>query len=224
MKAEYKTDLALYELEDKIASLHFFKEVGRNDRQQLRMLVGQSRLVHAGPGEVLLKAGDRDSWLYFLMRGELMVCAPGRMQRLGRLIAGEVFGDISVITGCPRKTDILVPPNGREVVVLALDFRLLSDLQNHTSVSLATKLIVYRHIVHMLRWRSDLYRIKFPRHDLVKKPYRMVQINSGISAQDELVELGSHARYLAKRLQYLNEQLGAVDSGAVEKTTQKSAL
>ena len=214
MEAVSAADLLPDELENKIARLHFFKEVGSNDRQQLSALVDQSRLISAKPGETLLKAGERDTWLYFLMRGELQVCAPGQKgSPLGKLIAGEVFGDISVITNSARQTDIIVPENGRMVSVLALDFSLMADMQDHSRVSCETKLIIYRQIAHMLRWRSDLYRIKFPKNSLAHRPYKMMSSPGNQNPQSELLVLRAYAEYLANRLQNLNEQLGAVDSG-----------
>ena len=216
MKTEPAKQTISDQLEQKIAGLHFFKEVGRSDPEQLAILIAQSHIIYASPGEAVIESGDKDELLYFLMRGELQVLAPGKNKLLGRLIAGEVFGDISVIANCPRTTNIVVPDKGREAVILALDFSELSDLRNHSVITLPTKLIVYRQIVHMLRWRSDLYRIRFPRHELAAAPYETVRVKNNKAPQEELYELSAQANYLARRLQRLNKSLGAINSLAAK--------
>lgn len=200
-------------LEKKVASLHFFKEIGRHDPQQLRMLIQQSHLYSVAPGETFLKAGEQGSWMYFLMRGELLVCDPlDHSKVIGMLIPGDVFGEIAVITGQKRTLDIVAPSHIREAIVFATDFAFLNDTSGQDLLTLHTKLIVYRQIVHILRWRIELYRSRFPDHLLVRVPFNLIHRSPAGDTEDELQAQRDYALFLADRLQQLNAALGPINN------------
>lgn len=200
-------------MEKKVASLHFFKEIGRHDPQQLRTLIQQSHLYSVAPGETFLKAGEQGSWMYFLMRGELLVCDPlDHSKVIGVLIPGDVFGEIAVITGHKRTLDIVAPTRIREAIVFATDFACLHPSSQHGSLTLHTKLIVYRQIVHILRWRIELYRTRFPDHTLVRVPFNLIHRSARGDTEDELQAQRDYALFLADRLQQLNVELGPIDN------------
>ena len=205
--------LTAEELEKKVASLHFFKEVGRHDPQQLRILIQQSHLYSVAPGETFLKAGEQGSWMYFLMRGKLLVCDPlDHSKVIGVLIPGDVFGEIAVITGHKRTQDIVAPGLIREAVVFATDFACLHVKPEHNPLTLPTKLIVYRQIVHILRWRIELYRSRFPDHPMVRVPFNLIHRSPAGDSEAELQEQRDYALFLADRLQQLNTKLGPINN------------
>lgn len=200
-------------LERKVASLHFFKDIAHSDPEQFQALMGQSRLYALAPGETFLRRGEQDTWLYFLMRGELQVCDPADHSRVvGKLISGEVFGEISVITGEPRTMDIVVPDYVREVVVFATNFASLDRPGNGDGMKILTRLMIYRQIVQILRWRIELYRITFPDSELARVPFRLIPTATAGEVGDELQAQREYALFLAVRLQELNATLGPVHS------------
>jgi CRP-like cAMP-binding protein len=201
-------------LEKKVASLHFFKEIGRRDPQQLRALIRQSHLYSVASGETFLKAGEQGSWMYFLMRGELLVCDPlDHRNVIGVLIPGDVFGEIAVITGQKRTLDIVVPSRIREAIVFATDFACLnSGVSEKNLLTLQTQLIIYRQIVHILRWRIELYRTRFPDNPLVRVPFNLIHRATSGDTEEELRAQRDYALFLADRLQQLNTTLGPINS------------
>jgi len=211
MSAQSAMRVSEEELERRVASLHFFKEIAECDPQQMRAMVKKSRLYALKPGETFLRRGEQDTWLYFLMRGELLVCDPEDHTRvIGVLISGEVFGEISVITSDPRNMDIVVPDHVREVIVFATNFAQLALPGNGGGMSLDTKLILYRQIAQILRWRIELYRHWFPDAELVKIPFRRLAKQDGEDLAEAVESQRQYARFLAIRLQQLNARLGPI--------------
>ncbi len=205
MRIENAVALEDVELERKLAALHYFKEIRRHDDMQFQALIKLSRFIYLQPGEYLFRRGDKDQYIFFLMRGELEACAgDGSEASLGVLIPGEVFGEIAVITGGYRTASVRVPERARETVVFSTDFGKLGALDDHRSISLITKLILYRQIVHILRWRNDRYRVNFPQNRLAVSSYTMPPFSGHLGSQAELEYLSRQASYLAKRLVSLN--------------------
>ncbi|MCV6606165.1 MAG: cyclic nucleotide-binding domain-containing protein, partial [Porticoccaceae bacterium] len=168
-----------------------------------------------------LSPGGLDCWLYFLVRGELEVLAQDESTRLTELHAGEIFGDIGQLTRKPRGNYVRVPGNGRSVTVLAVDFDQLGDLDYHQEIHIATKIYLYRQLVHVLRWRNDCYRHKFPDNELASKPYDNAPNPGREGSIEQLHGLAAQAEKLAERLIYLNYELGAL---AVEDKPLEMAL
>jgi len=215
MSINLASKLSTEELEKKVSSLHFFKEIARHDPQQFRAMIQQSRLYSLAPGETFLRQGDQDTWLYFLMRGELLVCDPADHSRvMGVLISGEVFGEIAVITGEERTMDIVVPDHIREVIVFATNFASLAQIRESGGMGMETKLIVYRQIVQILRWRVELYRTTFPNSELAKVPFKLISHEASGDIAAELEAYRDYALFLAVRLQQLNTQLGPIPSAS----------
>jgi serine phosphatase RsbU (regulator of sigma subunit) len=67
----------------------------------LRAIRRAGRLVRLGPGEVVLRPGERNEALYFVVRGALEVRLDESAEAVSRLRAGECFGEMSVIDGQP---------------------------------------------------------------------------------------------------------------------------
>ncbi|WP_461481732.1 cyclic nucleotide-binding domain-containing protein [Porticoccus sp.] len=217
MSATRTLQLPADELAKKVSSLHFFKEIARDDPQQFHGLLQQSRLYSLDPGDTFLRQGEQDSWLYFLMRGELLVCDPADHSRvIGVLISGEVFGEIAMMTGEKRTLDIVVPDHIREVIVFATDFTGLAQLDDNSGMSLDTRLMVYRQIVQILRWRIELYRTAFPGTELARVPFKLIPRAEPGDAGGELAAYREYALFLAGRLQQLNTRLGPMPGAAAK--------
>lgn len=201
----------------RIETLHLFREIREASIQQYRLLLDLSQIYHLEPGETIVKPGERDRWLYFVVRGELQVCADAFGHNvLGVLNAGEVFGDIALLTGGHRSAYVRLSSDARPAIVFAADFDRLGNLQDHAEIKLATKIFAYRQIVHSLRWRNDQYRVRFPDDPVANEPYKERPFVGKIGTQEELNSLARQAKSLAERLLMMNQKLGAADKQGFE--------
>lgn len=208
MKIFNAFELADQEIQRRIASLHLFREIRDNNEQQYQSLLEHARVHLLEPGETVLSPGGLDCWLYFVVRGELEVLAADGETRLTELWAGEMFGDIGQLTRKPRGSYVRVPEQGRPAIVFAVDFDYLGDLDYHREIHLDTKIYVYKQLVHVLRWRNDCYRRKFPGNELANKPYDIESFAGRDGSIEQLHALARQSHSLAERLVFLNRELG----------------
>lgn len=215
MQIKRATALDDQDLARKLSPLHYFQEIRKNDENQFRTLIFNSRFVELQPGEFLMNQGDPDQHIYFLIKGILEVCADSNGEKmLGVIMPGEVFGETAVILRKPRTAYIRAPDKVRKPQVFATDFSIFQDLRSHQLVTLQTKLIVYRQMVHVLRWRNDRHQSRIPEGVTVRTMYSISQFNGELGTQEELEALVDQAKYYAERLQQLNQTLGAVHNTA----------
>jgi CPA2 family monovalent cation:H+ antiporter-2 len=76
----------------------------------------------AEPGERIIRRGDAADSVYFISQGEVEVSAAGRQIRLG---AGEVFGEMALLSGQPRSADVTALDYSTFAVLSERDFRQL---------------------------------------------------------------------------------------------------
>jgi CRP-like cAMP-binding protein len=79
------------------------------DQIQLNYLALGSRRVRFGKGERIISQGDAGNSMFILATGkaEVLVEREGRAQLVGSLVAGDCFGEISLLTGEPRSATVL---------------------------------------------------------------------------------------------------------------------
>jgi len=99
---EKELDHSDQEVLDRLRQMPVFDSLGRN---QMREIVRLSRLRKYDAGEVLIKEGDYDQYIYFLIGGDLSILRDGeQVGRIRRL--GDVFGEMGIIDGSPRSATI----------------------------------------------------------------------------------------------------------------------
>jgi CPA2 family monovalent cation:H+ antiporter-2 len=76
----------------------------------------------AEPGERIIRRGDAADSVYFISQGEVEVSVAGRQIKLG---AGEVFGEMALISGQPRSADVTALDYSTFAVLRERDFRQL---------------------------------------------------------------------------------------------------
>ena len=76
----------------------------------------------AEPGERIFRAGDEADGVYFISQGEVEVSVAGRQIKLG---AGEVFGEMALLSGQPRSADVTALDYSTFAVLSERDFRQL---------------------------------------------------------------------------------------------------
>ncbi len=87
-----------------------------------RHLEGVKKLLRARftvPGELVVRTGDPGDALYFIASGAAEVIFPGRRIPLG---SGDVFGELSLLTGQPRQADVRALTYCRLLVLRKADF------------------------------------------------------------------------------------------------------
>ncbi|USD22188.1 cyclic nucleotide-binding domain-containing protein [Microbulbifer variabilis] len=193
--------------------IHLFRDIRAASEWQYDVLLKRSRLLSLEPGEQLLRAGDVDQWVFFLLRGELQVQVEGNGLNGERPLAvirpGELFGDLSMLLAEPRSANIFAAHNSRETQVLGLDCSLFGDLEDFTLLQLPTKLTFYRNMVHSLRWKLEVYRSKYPSHQLADSHRKLKLYTGPKNSREELVALAEQARALARILLDWNAEFGS---------------
>ncbi|SHF62279.1 Cyclic nucleotide-binding domain-containing protein [Microbulbifer donghaiensis] len=197
--------------------IHLFRDIRATSEWQYDVLLKRSRLVGLQPGEQLLRAGDVDQWVYFLLRGELHVhvdSAEGGAHSSGErplaiIRPGEVFGDLSMLLAEPRSATIVAAPTSRDIQVLGLDCTLFGDLDDFSLLQLPTKLVFYRNMVHSLRWKLEVYRSKYPGHQLADSHRKLKLYTGPKNCREELLALADQARALARILLDWNAEFGS---------------
>jgi CRP-like cAMP-binding protein len=157
-----------------------------------------------------------DQWVYFLLRGELQVhveSADGvpAGRPLATIRPGELFGDLAMLLAEPRSADVVAAPTSRDTQVLGVDCTLFADLEDFSLLHLPTKLVFYRNMVHSLRWKLEVYRSKYPSHELANSHRKLKLYTGPKNSRDELLALADQARALARILLDWNAEFGSGD-------------
>lgn len=215
-------------LDQLVMVIPLFKLVKQQDVKQFELLLQASRILTYTANEVVLRRGDNDSWLYFLLKGRLAVYIEesSKKELVNYVTPGEVFGDLSQLVGQPRTATVITEPNFRESMVLAMDSSIFSSVESEAGVDVAgvyvkdaalngrinvkTKLVYYRSVVHNLRWKLEVYRSQHLQHALANK-HRKIKLYQGVKdTVDELHALYAQAQELARLLLEWNYEFGAL--------------
>ncbi|UTA47290.1 cyclic nucleotide-binding domain-containing protein [Simiduia sp. 21SJ11W-1] len=214
------------DLESLLAPIPFYKAVKQDDPQQFEVLLRHSRLVEFKPGEVVLRRGERDPWLYFLLKGQLAVFANDAQgqQVVNYITPGEVFGDLAALVQQERSATVIADHNCKQVLVFGTDFKAFGALENFGVISLATKLAYYRNCVHSLRWKLEVYRMRYPDNPLASR-HRAIKLYSGPKGgREELRAIHEQAQALAKLLLSWNQEFGSLSLAAEGHSAPNPAL
>jgi len=188
-----------------LTRIPFFKELRLRDEDQLQLLLTYSCLVELGPGETIMRRGQKGTWLYFLIKGKLIVYRDevDPAQAINAITPGELFGDLAQLCDHQRKATVAAPED-RSALLFACDFKAFGDIDNFTQIKLSTKLLFYRTVVHSIRWRLEVLRMDQPEHALVAELRKMPVFAGQRDSLEELHALHQQAQYLAAILERWN--------------------
>lgn len=192
-----------------LTRIPFFKELRLRDEGQLQLLLTYSCLVELAPGETIMRRGQKGTWLYFLIKGKLIVYRDevDPAQAINSITPGELFGDLAQLCDHQRKATVAASDD-RSALLFACDFKAFGDIDNFTQIKLSTKLLFYRTVVHSIRWRLEVLRMDQPEHALVVE-LRKLPVFSGLrDGIEELHALHDQAQYLASILERWNGENG----------------
>jgi CRP-like cAMP-binding protein len=84
------------------AHIEVMQQLPNREKEILAALLAP---IHAEPGDVLCREGEAGDYLYMIVEGEAEVCKGNKP--LTRLAAGEIFGEMSLLTGEPRSATVV---------------------------------------------------------------------------------------------------------------------
>jgi len=188
----------------------FFKQVKQQDQWQYELLLQHSKVVSFEPGEEVVRQGEADSWLYFLLKGQLVVLAGDYSQAVNHITPGEVFGDLAMLMKQERSATVVADRQSRQTLVFAVDFSIFGELEDMHQINLSTKLAYYRNLTHSLRWKLEVYRNTYPSHELANS-HRMIKLFVGKKeSKEELLALSGQGYELGRLLILWNKQFGRI--------------
>lgn len=199
------------ELEMLLDRVPFYRQVHQQEAWQFEQLLSATRLVELAPGEVIMRAGEKGHWLYFLVRGQLDVYAQAAddgQRLLNRITPGELFGDLALLTNSERRATVQAEPGGRSVQLVALDVTGFAD-DTARQFNTQTRILFYRQLVHSVRWRLESARMSHSGHPLFAELRKVPVYNGPRNGQDELQSLRTQARLLAELLVRWNAASGS---------------
>lgn len=202
-------------LDNLLTALPFYKAVKLRDQWQYNLLMEHSRIIEYAPNEVILKKGQKDQWLYFLLKGQLMVVVgegADSLRVVNHITPGEVFGDLAVLNNFERTATVKTDPNAKTILVFGTDFGVFGDITDFSKISLPTKLDYYRNMTHNLRWKLEVYRLSYPDKPNALK-HRKVKLYTGPrDTADELFALHEQSKSLANLLMLWNSDFEGIST------------
>jgi CRP/FNR family transcriptional regulator, cyclic AMP receptor protein len=106
--------------------------------EELHHLMSMSKIRKYNPGETILAQGSSDTWLYFLVYGEVQLMKDNKPVALLQR-RGDVFGEMGAIECAPRSATAVAVG---ETVCLATDIYYIENLTGNDK--LAFGYVIYR--------------------------------------------------------------------------------
>ena len=194
-----------------LVNIPFYRDVSKSEPWQYDILLRQSRIVDLEPGEVVMRAGDVDTWMYFVLKGKLAVYAGDFDENtlpVNYITPGEVFGDLAILAEGKRKAKVVADIKSKELSVFGTAFSVFGKLEDIGGISLNTKLIFYRNMVHGIRWKLEVYKMEHPDHLLVAKGRAVKMFLGAKGTKDELLALHEQGAALSAVLTEWNIEFG----------------
>lgn len=132
------------ELTQKLKELPSLKFFGKED---LKKILNFSKIKKFKSGDFIIKEGELDKWVYFLISGKLKVLKHGEeidvLQR-----TGDIFGEMCIIDGGPRSASVCALD---DVVCLATDVSFVNNLIGEDQIAFCA--IFYQLVAEVLARR-----------------------------------------------------------------------
>ena len=121
--------------------------------EELCSFLEVGKLREYEPGETIIKKGERDAWVYFLVSGTVKI-VKGEKTFAELCGKGELFGEMGVIDGSPRSASVWAET---KAMVLGIDCSKIDDrLKERASIFLYTVFRLFAEsLAERLRVTSD---------------------------------------------------------------------
>jgi len=152
--------------EDCLANLRRMTAFAGLEDEHLKTVLSRSKIRVYGSGEVVLREGEMDRTVYFLISGNLRVEKEGK--KVGALAEpGDVFGEMGIIDGSGRSATVRAED---DCMCLAVDGAFLDELDEHDRT--ACHSVLYRMFAHALaeRLRQTSQELARAKKSLDKHP------------------------------------------------------
>ena len=190
-----------------IPIIHKSVEIENNERQ---FFLKASKIFEAEPGETVIRRGEFDSWVYFLLSGQLQVYpefADKQKNLVNYISPGEMFGELSFIRDLNRNATLVADENSKRIIFLGTDFSAFGDIDDFRAVSITTKIIFHRLAVRITRKRLEALNIDYPDNELVIKSPTFKRYAGEKNTLRELLYLKDQAEAFARHLNRWNRSL-----------------
>lgn len=136
--------------------------------EHLKTILSRSRIRKYDPGEVILREGAVERWVYFLISGGVRVEKEGK--KIGALgQPGDVFGEMGLIDGGGRSATVRAEDGA---MCLAVDGAFLDELNDHDRT--ASHSMLYRMFAHVLA-----ERLRATNEELTKAKKALAKLDAG---------------------------------------------
>ncbi len=132
---------------ERLSKMPYLTDFSEKD---LKGILELSKIRKYEPGEVILKEGSYDCWIYFLISGKIKVAKHNEGLSILRR-TGDVFGEMGIIDGSPRSASVYAID---ETVCLATDSSFIDRLTGQDKIAFSC--ILYRVFSEILANRLRL--------------------------------------------------------------------
>ncbi|NRB41953.1 MAG: cyclic nucleotide-binding domain-containing protein [Pseudomonadales bacterium] len=190
-----------------VRRIPFFNTVYEASAQQFSLLMDLAEIIRCDSGDTVIRKGDNDMKLYFLLKGQLGVYLDEDKDTapISSINPGEVFGILAMVSSAGRSAYIRNKDNAKQAFLFRLDFKHLSEDSPQSRLSLDIKLIFYRMAVHNIRWTLELNKISDPNHKLVSEIRKLPYVKVEAGSDEELQVLKQQAKAMSDILFQWNE-------------------
>lgn len=188
----------------------FINRALENNPADEQFFISHSQIFDAAPGDVIIRKGEFENWVYFLLAGQLLVYPEfedHRKNLVCYISPGEMFGELAYIRELNRNATIVADDNCQKIVYLGTDFTAFGEIDDFSKVSLSTKIVFYRSVVRTIRKRLENMKIDYPDNELALKTPVYKRYSGQANDIRELLYLQDQARDYAKYLNKWNRSL-----------------
>lgn len=134
-----------------------FKLFAELDREELKTLLEQSTTVSYEAGERIISAGDSGHCMFVILRGSVAVTAKsnGEDVQLASLVAGDFFGEVSLVDDGPRSADVTTTSHCEFLCITRMTLGVLAGLQPGAAIHILAA--IGRCLVARLRAGNQKY-------------------------------------------------------------------
>jgi|GEM_PF-231116 len=187
-----KDNLAVIKVLRKINKFSEFSDA------DLRSLLHVGRICEYEPGEVIIKEGALDSWVYFLIKGSLIIEKDEQKIAMLRR-CGDMFGEMGVIDGSPRSATIRADS---KVMILEFDAALIEE--KHKSQQINFCYMIYRIFSEVLASRlrnttDENIKVK-AENVILKQQINLLQQNVSATAKKLRASDGAIGSFAKKKV------------------------
>jgi CRP-like cAMP-binding protein len=154
---QFTTDFLI----EKLKGLNIFN---RFDENQVKGFIAASALKVFAPGEIIIREGDTDNWIYFLVSGRVNLIKNNQLLAVFQRI-GDIFGEMRIVDKSPRSASIVADTETR---CLGIEFS-----RPERAIAEVHPVVVYRAFAEVLADRlrattEELARVKQENETLKK--------------------------------------------------------